>query len=88
MKLSERLGAVENNEPAKPAPPAPKQSKPAPAPRPAKAETAEEPAEKPVRAKRVNAGWEGNKKRVRELVLADLGPRPAPSGSAASWRRK
>ena len=35
----------------------------------------EQPAEKPVRAKRAHAGWEGTKKRVRDLVLADLGPR-------------
>jgi pilus assembly protein CpaF len=30
---------------------------------------------RPARAKRSSAGWEGTKKRVRDLVLADLGPR-------------
>jgi pilus assembly protein CpaF len=73
VKLSERLGAVES-EPTQPAEAKPKPSaRPAPAARP---EAAPEPDEKPARAaKRANAGWEGNKKQVRDLVLADLGPR-------------
>ncbi|HET9769903.1 MAG TPA: ATPase, T2SS/T4P/T4SS family, partial [Acidimicrobiia bacterium] len=81
MKLSERLGNLEP-EPEKPARPTPK-PKAAPQPPaaaaapPARPEAATPPAEKPARAaaKRVNAGWEGTKKRVRDLVLADLGPK-------------
>jgi pilus assembly protein CpaF len=77
VKLSERLGAVESEAQKAAAPAAkPKPTAAAPPARPARPETAEESAEKPTRtAKRVNAGREGNKKRVRELVLADLGPR-------------
>ncbi|HKN38213.1 MAG TPA: hypothetical protein VJ456_03780, partial [Acidimicrobiia bacterium] len=84
MKLSERLGAVESeaakSEPAKPAPPrrppapAPEKKTAPPRPEPVRQEAAP-PAEKPARAKRSNVGWEVNKKRVRDLVLADLGPR-------------
>ncbi|MGH9008302.1 MAG: CpaF family protein [Acidimicrobiia bacterium] len=74
MNLSERLGAVES-EPEQQAPAA----KPKPAARPTstRPEAAQPEAdEKPARtAKRANAGWEGNKKQVRDLVLADLGPR-------------
>ncbi|MEW6476340.1 MAG: CpaF family protein [Actinomycetota bacterium] len=82
MKLSERLGAVEN-EPAKPPAarkPAAAKAKPAAARRaasfePEVIEPIETPAPRPAPVKRANAGWEGNKKRVRDLVLADLGPR-------------
>src|SRR5437764_1413377 len=90
MKLSERLGAVESeSEKPKPAParratapgttPAP-EKKTAPArPAPARTEVApaaeETEAPRPARAKRPHASWEGTKKRVRDLVLADLGPR-------------
>jgi pilus assembly protein CpaF len=75
MKLSDRLGAIES-EPAQQPPPAAKPKPPA-RPTPARPEAAEaEPEEKPARtAKKANAGWEGNKKQVRDLVLADLGPR-------------
>ena len=89
MKLSERLGAVESEqaaEAAKVAKPAARRAAPAPetpAPpvkRPVRAERSEpaqEAAQSAERAnrKRANAGWEDNKKRVRDLVLADLGPR-------------
>jgi pilus assembly protein CpaF len=86
MKLSERLGAVENEQAkqaAAPAAPKPVAPKPKPA-APSRATNFEpeviDPVEKPATprpapAKRVNAGWDGNKKQVRELVLADLGPR-------------
>jgi pilus assembly protein CpaF len=81
MKLSERLGAVESAEAEKskpkPAPAAAEKQAAAPGrepvPKPAQKEAAPRPA--PARAKRSNAGWEGTKKRVRDLVLADLGPK-------------
>jgi pilus assembly protein CpaF len=88
VKLSERLGAVESesNQPQAPAP------KPKPPARPtsARPEPAPEEPEKPVRAaaKRVNAGWEGNKKHVRDLVLADLGPRLTGSKRVGSELEK
>jgi pilus assembly protein CpaF len=76
VKLSERLGAVESESTTPAAAPA---AKPKAAARPAPArptEAAPEADEKKARAaKRTNAGWEGNKKHVRDLVLADLGPR-------------
>ena len=82
MKLSERLGAVESEqtppEKAKPKPrPKPAATRPEPEAPPAAAEETPKPAPAPApaRARRVNAGWEGTKKRVRDLVLADLGPR-------------
>ena len=82
MKLSERLGAVESEqEQQKPrrtaAAPAPQKKAP-PTTRAQAAdrqEAATPPAEKPAPAKRTNTGWEDNKKQVRDLVLADLGPR-------------
>jgi len=69
----------------RPEPPA-RAAKPKPAgaahPRPAERPAADQaapplpPPAQAVRARRANAaGWEGTKKRVRELVLADLGPR-------------
>jgi pilus assembly protein CpaF len=82
MKLSERLGAVESeDEQQKPrrtaAAPAPQKKAAPPSTRAQDADRQEETpeAEKPARAKRTNTGWEDNKKRVRDLVLADLGPR-------------
>ena len=88
MKLSERLGAVESEPGAGRGPQAHRRyarsaeddrSEPtvqarARGPRPRSPEDATPPAE-PARTKRANAGWEDNKKRVRDLVLADLGPR-------------
>ncbi|HEV3364367.1 MAG TPA: CpaF family protein, partial [Acidimicrobiia bacterium] len=84
MKLSDRLGAIES-EPQEAAP------KPKSSARPSAAEpeAAPAPEEKPARtAKKANAGWEGNKKQVRDLVLADLGPRLTGSKRVGSELEK
>jgi len=82
VNLSERLGAVEAEEAEKPRRPRPAAvaARPAPAPtateRPARDDAApHEDGPKPARTRRAHAGWEGTKKRVRDLVLADLGPK-------------
>jgi pilus assembly protein CpaF len=90
VESSEAAEAAKAANPARPAPrrPAPnpetqpepatrsaRPARPAPAPSaPAERTEPVEPADRPAR-KRSNAGWEGTKKRVRDLVLADLGPR-------------
>src|SRR5687768_9456761 len=81
MKLSDRLSNIEP-QPDKPVRTAYKTKPEAPSPptpaaaRPHHQEAVSPPAVKPrSSAKRSNAGREDNKKRVRDLVLADLGPK-------------
>ena len=100
MKLSERLGAVEAEQEQPEAPAnrrcagpeaegrAPADATPPPRP-PIGRRRRQPPAEQPAPAKRTNAGWEDTKKRVRDLVLADLGPRlTGPKRSGAELEKE
>ncbi|MGH9281952.1 MAG: hypothetical protein ACRD0S_03335, partial [Acidimicrobiales bacterium] len=82
MKLSEKLAALDGEaEIAKPARPAGEQAAKPPVPpaphreRPQASGPTDAPEQPAPRPKRPSASWEESKRRVRELVLADLGPR-------------
>jgi pilus assembly protein CpaF len=93
VKLSEKLAAVDTDEatPAKPAASGrlsasrrpvretPKAGAPANGDGPPAGERTRRASDTPstARSRRTNAGWEETKRRVREMVLADLGPRLA-----------
>ncbi|MGH9042804.1 MAG: CpaF family protein, partial [Acidimicrobiia bacterium] len=96
MKLSEKLAQLDGDpQPAKqarPAPPERDQTPPTPAdapPAPAKvaeegapAPVGPEPAPAPKPKRPTNTTWEDSKRHVRDLVLADLGPRlSGPKGA-------